>query len=301
MTKRRTEPENFRFLEEYDPRLERLGRQAESYVHTDPDSCLFKLRLMVETMAKRLVEMERPDLVSRDLGTMLQALERSNLMTRRQADALHAVRRDGNAAVHGQPTSPPTAMRRLSTMHWLAACYARLIRRGAKVKTREFVPPAPPRSADERVQAALADAERLEDEIEERRRRTREALMLYGYDDDVDADAARLRGELEALDRIAAEAGEPLVDVDSVMLIMAMELAGLLDHPRLGLSASEARLEAEKQLESVRTQLDAREETYATERAALAVNAFGEDAPRAGAGLTSGPVERWACREPRGR
>ena len=45
---------NFKFLERFDKRVAQLAKQAEEYVHTDPDSCMFKLRLMVETMAKKL-------------------------------------------------------------------------------------------------------------------------------------------------------------------------------------------------------------------------------------------------------
>ena len=36
---------NFGFLDRCDPRVAHLARQAEHYGHTDPDSCLFKLRL----------------------------------------------------------------------------------------------------------------------------------------------------------------------------------------------------------------------------------------------------------------
>ena len=41
---------NFGFLDRCDDRVAHLARQAERYVYTDPDSCLFKLRLMIETM-----------------------------------------------------------------------------------------------------------------------------------------------------------------------------------------------------------------------------------------------------------
>ncbi|MHC4946803.1 MAG: DUF4145 domain-containing protein [Planctomycetota bacterium] len=268
---------NFAFLADYDRRVGRLGQQAESYVHTDPDSCLFKLRLMIETMAKRLVEMELPHLVSSDLSTMLRSLERSGTLPRRQADGMHAIRRDGNAAVHGHAVPPPTAMRRLRDAHGLAAWFLRLVRRGGKVKVRPFEMPARPRPAGARVRAAIERAEALEDEIEARRRRTREALLLFGTDDDTDAEVGRLHRELEALDRVAAEAGEPLVDADSVMLVMAMELEKLLQHPRLGLCSRGAREEAGRQLDDVKRSLEDREQQYADERARLADEAAAVD------------------------
>ena len=40
---------NFSFLEGFDPGLGKLARDAEQYVYSDPDSCLFKLRIMIET------------------------------------------------------------------------------------------------------------------------------------------------------------------------------------------------------------------------------------------------------------
>lgn len=55
---------NFDFLEKYDDRVAHLARQAELYVHSDPDSALFKLRLMVEIMARTLTEMQVPELVA---------------------------------------------------------------------------------------------------------------------------------------------------------------------------------------------------------------------------------------------
>ncbi|MDP6541173.1 MAG: DUF4145 domain-containing protein, partial [Phycisphaerales bacterium] len=110
-------PENFHFLERFDKRVARLAEQAEKYVHSDPDSCMFKLRLMVETMAKTLSKLQMGGDISKDLGAMLGALERTGTLPRRQADTMHAIRRDGNAAVHGNPTPVPTAMRRLRDAH----------------------------------------------------------------------------------------------------------------------------------------------------------------------------------------
>ena len=54
---------NFDFMENYDRRVGRLAGQAERYVYSDPESCLFKLRLMVETMARTLIELQALHLV----------------------------------------------------------------------------------------------------------------------------------------------------------------------------------------------------------------------------------------------
>jgi type I restriction enzyme R subunit len=275
--------DNFGFLSDYDREVERLARQAESYVHTDPESCLFKLRLMAETMARRLIEMQQPQLVSTDLATMLRALERSGTMPRPRADDMHAIRRDGNAAVHGAAMPVPAAMRRLRDAHRLAGWFCRMVRRGAKVRLGTFVAPPSPIPADRRAREALEKAEALESEIEQRRHRTREALLLFGSDFEAERDTGRLIDELEALDRVSDAAGEPVVDADSVAIIMAMELQQLLSHPRLGLSSREAQRQAENQLEAVKGGLEERERAYEADRARLAREAMGADPPAAGA------------------
>lgn len=260
---------NFGFLDRCDDRVAHLARQAEHYVHTDPDSCLFKLRLMIETMAKRLIAMSAPDMVDADLSSMLGTLERLGTLPRRQADGMHAIRRDGNAAVHGNNTPTPTAMRRLKEAHGLSGWYARNIRRGSKVDPGRFVPPDPPHRPSGREAELNRDMESLEDRIEAQRRRTREALMLFREDEDPEGVRKRYRIELKALDMVAAAAGEPLVDAEFVALVMAMDLEALFEHPSFGSDSREARRSAEAQLARVKQELEANESAYLTDRANL--------------------------------
>ena len=265
---------NFSFLDERDRWMAQLAKQAETYVYSDPESCLFKLRLMIETMAKRLVSMHLPEAVSEDLGTMLSRLERVGAVDRTRADVMHAIRRDGNAAVHGERTPIPTAMRRLRDAHVIAKWFLQSTGDGRKVRSGPFVAPEKPPSMSSKAKAALERAESLEDAIEQRRRQTRRALVLYGDDEDATHESKRLRAELEALSGVSAAAGEPEVDAESVMLVMALELEQLLEHPRLGMTSQEARAEAERQLEAVKAHLEEREREYAARRAALAEEAL---------------------------
>jgi type I restriction enzyme R subunit len=265
-----TGPDNFGFVAAYDTHVVRLARQAESYVHSDPDSSLFKLRLMIETMTRQLVRMQMPQHADADLSRMLQALERSGTLPRRHADAMHAIRRDGNAAVHGTPMPVPTAMRRLRDAHVISGWYCRMIRRGAKPVVPDFRAPERPTPPGARARAALERAEALEEQIERQRRRGRDSLMLFGDPSERDAEVARLRAELEALDHVAAAAGEPLIDAESIAVVMAMELERLLGHPRLGLTAQQAQHEAEAQYDAVLRHFDEREAHFCEERARLA-------------------------------
>lgn len=260
---------NFDFLQKYDDRVAHLAAQAEAYVHSDPDSALFKLRLMVETMARTLVDMQAPELVDADLAVMLRSLQRSGLLSRREADGMHAIRRDGNAAVHGHDSTTPTAMRRLKDAWTLSRWYARTVRRGARVDPPAFHAPPPP-AGDAAQRSARARAEALEEAVEARRARTREALLLFGDADDLKAMRWRLRGELRGLEFVAAAAGEPVVDADFVAVVMAMDLEQILEHPAWGRSSREAKSAVESQFEAFKSAHAAAESEYLANRAALA-------------------------------
>ena len=76
------------------------------------------------------------------LERQLSAKTLYELLERREADQMHAIRRDGNAAVHGHESTPTTALRRLKDAWRLSRWYARIVKRGSKVTTPEFVAPA---------------------------------------------------------------------------------------------------------------------------------------------------------------
>lgn len=260
---------NFSFMDRYDQRVGRLAGQAEHYVYTDPESCLFKLRLMVETMARTLIELQAPHLIDSDLSTMLRSLERSQMLSRAHADQMHAIRRDGNSAVHGEPTPGPTAMRRLHDAHRLSGWYCRTVKRGAKVDLQAFEPP-PRGSRDSKAEADWKKGEVLESSIETQRLRTREALLLFSESESIDIIAASLIEELKGWDEIAIEAGEPLIDAEFVALVMAMDIEKLLEHPRFGLPSQEAHARAESQFNAVREELEAKEKAFREQRRRLA-------------------------------
>ncbi len=260
---------NFQFLERFDKRVAQLAKQAEEYVHSDPDSCMFKLRLMIETMAKKLTKLQMRQDISQDLGSMLGALERNGIVPRRQADSMHAIRRDGNAAVHGNPTPVPTAMRRLKEAYKISGWFCKIVKRGSKVKLDEFVEPIPPIPIDQETEQLHTRIEQLEDSIEKRRLTTRESLLMFGPHEDIEVVTKRINEELEALDKVAATAGEPTIDAELVALVMAMDLEQIEEDPRHGGDSRVAKREAEKQLEAIKSHLASREEEFLEERSKL--------------------------------
>jgi type I restriction enzyme R subunit len=260
---------NFQFLERFDLRVAALAKQAEEYVHTDPDSCMFKLRLMVETMAKKLTTLQMRGDISQDLGAMLGALERGGIVPRRQADSMHAIRRDGNAAVHGSPTPVPTAMRRLKEAYRISGWFCKMLKRGSKISLSEFHPPEPPDPIDKDTETLHTRIDELEESIEQRRIATRESLLMFGPQEDVSEVSRRIVEELKALDDVAAAAGEPVIDADFVALVMAMDLEQIEEDPRHGGDSRQARREAEQQLEGIKQHLAEREKVFLVERTHL--------------------------------
>ena len=264
-----TKETNFQFLERFDSRVAELARQAEEYVHTDPDSCMFKLRLMVETMAKKLTSLQMRGDISQDLGAMLGALERSGVVPRRQADCMHAIRRDGNAAVHGSPTPVPTAMRRLREAYKISGWFCKMVKRGSKFTLTEFHPPDPPVPLDSTTETLHSRIDELEESIEQRRSATRESLLMFGPQEDIGEVSRRIIEELKALDNVAAAAGEPVIDADFVALVMAMDLEQIEEDPRHGGDSRQARREAEHQLDTIKQHLAEREKAFLVERTFL--------------------------------
>ena len=260
---------NFDFLDRFDKRVARLAKQAEKYVQTDPDSCMFKLRLMVETMAKKLTSLQMRGDISKDLGAMLGALERGGIVPRRQADCMHAIRRDGNAAVHGSPTPVPTAMRRLQEAYKISGWFCKIVERGTNIKLREFQAPEPPMPVDTDTKTLHSKIDELEESIEQRRIATRESLLMFGPQEDVKEVTRRIIEELKALDNVAAAAGEPIIDADFVALVMAMDLEQIEEDPRHGGDSRRARRVAEDQLEGIKRHLAERENAFIAERTFL--------------------------------
>lgn len=264
---------NFTFLEALDRKLSRLGRQAENYVHSDPEACLFKLRLMVEMMASTLARVTLGNALPPELGVTLGELERSGVLPRREADSMHAIRRDGNSAVHGGSTPTSTALRRLRDAHTLGHWYCKSMTHKEPQQRDPFQVPQSPGIAPA-VSSQVAAAETLEDQIDHRRRRTREALLLFTSESERDALASRYCAELDGLATVAAVAGEAQFDAESMAIIMALELEHLLEHPTFGRVCRDARKEAESQLLAVRSRLDEQESTFREARERLTTENF---------------------------
>lgn len=112
---------NFDFLEDYWPEIARLGQRAESYVVLDARSAIFNLRLLAENLVKdiyqslRLPKPIRPtqiDLLTNDAFVAV--------VPRVVLNKLHAIRKFGNQAAHGDEVSRKDALWLLKEAHDLS-------------------------------------------------------------------------------------------------------------------------------------------------------------------------------------
>lgn len=259
---------NFGFLEALDRRLFKLGKQAENYVHTDPEACLFKLRLMVEIMASTIARVTLGNALPPELGVTLGELERRGVLPRHEADNMHAIRRDGNSAVHGGISPTSTALRRLKDAHSISYWYCQSMKHKLSQERCEFRVPFR-LSVESKVDSQVAAAEILEDQIEHRRKLNYEALLLFANPQEQTLMTQRYKSELDGLDAVAATAGELEVDAETMTLIIALELEQLLEHPALGQLSRSARRETELQLNAVKRRLDEQELTFREARERL--------------------------------
>lgn len=92
---------NFSFLDRDFPVLAQLGKTAEAYLYSDPNSCLMKLGMVGETIANLMFTYDKIPLPKDNTAiTRLNVLGGEGLLTRDLLDVLHALRKARNRAVH---------------------------------------------------------------------------------------------------------------------------------------------------------------------------------------------------------
>jgi type I restriction enzyme R subunit len=92
---------NFVFLEHDFPQLEKLGGLAESYLHSDPNACLYKLGQMCESMVNLMFDLDRINLPSdASLSNKIRVLKIEGMLPRDISEMLYQLRTKRNNAVH---------------------------------------------------------------------------------------------------------------------------------------------------------------------------------------------------------
>ena len=122
---------NFEFLRGRWPELASLGGFAESYAYTDAASALVKLRAFAENLTQdiynelALPRPLRPSFIDLLQGSTFCAIAPGVILNK-----LHALRRQGNKAAHGESSKPQTALWLLKEAHdlarWLAVNFEKV-------------------------------------------------------------------------------------------------------------------------------------------------------------------------------
>ncbi|MBR2004681.1 MAG: type I restriction-modification system endonuclease [Thermoguttaceae bacterium] len=194
---------NFEFLEQDFPILAKAGALAEKYCVDDPNSALFKLGTIGETVVNLIFEYDRLEPPSENTAAArIVALRRKDILPRDVADILHALRKARNLAVHQNYESAAEAriflQTTVSVCEWFAATYG-----STPFERRDFVPPeelAERRKQDaapEPVEPTKDEAEREETEAEERARTAPRVAFAERLERSEKADETRSRSEAE--------------------------------------------------------------------------------------------------------
>ena len=93
---------NFKYLDKYDPQLSKLGSIAEYYLYSDPNSCIFKLGLLSESIVNTIFDIERLSIPEdkNTLATKIILLKRERILPPTIDNILYSLRTHRNNAVH---------------------------------------------------------------------------------------------------------------------------------------------------------------------------------------------------------
>ena len=93
---------NYEFLKEYWPALSEIGKTAESYLYSDPNSCIYKLGLFGERLVKEIFAIEELPSPEQDdtQAARIRILKRERLLPSNIDDILYVLRKRRNDAVH---------------------------------------------------------------------------------------------------------------------------------------------------------------------------------------------------------
>lgn len=205
---------NFEFLRPKWPELAGLGGFAEAYTHSDPIGAIAKLRAYCEQSAKFIHhELRLPRLIRPNLIDLLDDDSFQSAVPRVVVSKMHALRIEGNHAVHGNQGDTTTALRLLKEAYdlgrWLHVNFAK----GRAEDSPQYTQPPEggaeasdrrkeKRAILERVAAQEAQLQKLLADLEAERERAEQAV----------ASAAELQLALVAGQQAAAavEAVDPL-------------------------------------------------------------------------------------------
>lgn len=116
---------NFEFLNRYWPVLAQLGANAENYLYSDPNACIYKLGMFAERLVQEILVFEHMDAPKTDNthANRIRLLKRAGLIPPEIDNTLYILRKTRNSAVHAGTDSVDEAKTLLSMAYNLAVWY----------------------------------------------------------------------------------------------------------------------------------------------------------------------------------
>ena len=116
---------NFEFLEKYWPALSQMANAAENYLYSYPNACMYKLGMFAERLVQEIMVFEsipEPAIDNTHLNR-IRMLKRAGLLPFDIDNALYALRKNRNDAVHAGADSLDDAKMLLSMAYNLAVWF----------------------------------------------------------------------------------------------------------------------------------------------------------------------------------
>lgn len=116
---------NFEFLNKYWPVLAQLGANAENYLYSDPNACIYKLGMFSERLVLEMLVFEKIDEPQNDNthANRIRLLKRAGLLPFEIDNTLYLLRKTRNTAVHTGSDSVDEAKMLLSMAFNLAVWF----------------------------------------------------------------------------------------------------------------------------------------------------------------------------------
>lgn len=116
---------NFEFLNRYWPVLAQLGANAENYLYSDPNACIYKLGMFSERLVQEILAFEHIDEPKTDNthANRIRLLKRYGLLPHEINNTLYLLRKTRNSAVHTGSDSVDEAKTLLSMTYNLAVWF----------------------------------------------------------------------------------------------------------------------------------------------------------------------------------
>ncbi|WP_163931397.1 type I restriction-modification system endonuclease [Paraferrimonas sp. SM1919] len=132
---------NFEFLKSVDKTMHNTLLSAENYVHSDPNTAMYKIRQFGEFCAKQLAVQLNIEIPENQLS-LINALQKSKAIPADLVKALTHIRKCGNSAVHEGADSAKQALQLLHISHHLAFWFYKLDTKQFDLLKPDFITPS---------------------------------------------------------------------------------------------------------------------------------------------------------------